>query len=94
VTQESPEYRIHMILGQRVQKHRHVSLLNLINSQVMTGREWKRICSSINTFEITNGSVWQQDETEYDEDTEVEKFLIKWKVRFVEVYCGQITPAR
>lgn len=63
-TASAPEYRIQYILGR----------------QSMTASAWRKICDSMDTQEVTHGSVWKQPHEEYYDESniEVEKFLIKW----------------
>ena len=47
----------------------------------MTLKEWKVVCTKMNTSEITNGSRWLQEEPEEDVDETSkyeERFLVKW----------------
>jgi len=53
----------------------------VIACKSMTLKEWKVVCSKMNTSEVTNGSRWIQEETDesVDEETKYEeRFLIKW----------------
>ena len=53
----------------------------VIACKSMTLKEWKEVCSKMNTSEVTNGSRWIQEETDesVDEETKYEeRFLIKW----------------
>lgn len=53
----------------------------VIACKSMPLKEWKEVCSKMNTSEVTNGSRWIQEETDesVDEDTKYEeRFLIKW----------------
>ncbi len=58
------EYRIQHILGKKS----------------MPQSEWRAMNENYTTIEVTKGSVWQQPDEEYFDDSTVplEKFLIKW----------------
>lgn len=52
----------------------------ILASRALTPAEWRSVCDSMNTREVSNGSVWKQPEDEYlsDSPEPVQKFLIKW----------------
>lgn len=61
---EEIEYRIQYILGKKS----------------MPQSQWREMNENYTTIEVTKGSVWQQPDEEYYDDSPVpvEKFLIKW----------------
>lgn len=52
----------------------------ILSRKSMTAKEWIGVCDSMNTMEITKGSVLKQPDDEYYSDSTalVEKYLIKW----------------